>query len=171
MVPKPNLCKITLIVLGAFMLSSCGVLVKAQAKKYATVEKGAIPMDFGKEQTTLLFVTSSRSYNKYLKKNIKKAYHGNYELVVLEDLHNKKYNDLSKYRYIFDYNYVTYTYHNDNEVIYGPGGGIATGKVKRFAITDRKEDKMYIMPMTSGFWSKLQRVYLKNLDEQRIKNQ
>ena len=164
-----------LLTLTLLTLSSCGALVKSKATKYATVEKGAIPSDFGANNTIVLFVTSGKkSYDKYLKSNIRKVYRGNYELVSKEELKSNKYSDTDKYRYAFDFKKVFYSYHSNNSVIYGQSANTgmknATGQVRRFAITDRTDNKDYVMSMTSGYWSKLQRMYLKNMEEVRAKN-
>ncbi|CAN0590867.1 unnamed protein product [Ectocarpus sp. 12 AP-2014] len=156
-------------------LSSCGAIVKAKANKYASIEEGAIPSNFGEGNTEVLFVTKGKkSYDKYLKSNIKKVYKGKYVFVMESDLKSDKYNNVAKYRYLFDFERESYGYHSSNTVIYGQsaiaGGNNATGQVRRFAIRDRQEEKTYTMPMTSSFWSKLQRVYLKNMEAVRIQN-
>lgn len=150
-------------VLTLTLLTSCGAIVKSKGSNYLTEEKGAIPPEFGKENNTLLFITHHRSYNKYLKKNTKKIYKGNYELVSENEFRtNDKYKDLNKYRFVFDYNYVS------------PGGtitkidgtiGTPHYNVKKFRILDRKENKEYVSKITSSYWSKLQKVYLKKLNE------
>lgn len=152
-------------------LCSCGALVKAKVNRYATVEKGAIPKDFGKDNTTFLFVVHKNSYNKYLKKNIKKFYQGPYALVDLSELESSKYQDTLQYRYVHDFTYKSYRYWSSNETIYGPGGGYGTGRTKCFFVYDRVEDKEYPLQVASSYWSKLQKVYLKNLEAQRVKNQ
>ncbi len=168
---KKYLLPLTLVFILALSLSSCGALVKAKARKNATVEKGAIPANFGEGNTAILFrTTGKKSYDKYLKRNIRMVYKGNYELASNADIKSGKYDDISKYRYIFDYEGVSYSYRSNNTVIYGPGGGTGTGTVRRFAITDRKDDKMYVMPMTSGLWGKLQRMYLMNMEAVRSQN-
>ncbi len=165
----------TVLIIALLTLSSCGAIVKTKAKKLATVEEGAIPANFGGNNSVVLFVTSGkRSYDKYLKRNIKKAYQGNYELVSKEALNSAKYADKDKYRYIFDFKKEFYSYHSDNAVIYGQsahtGMKNATGQVRRFGITDRIDKKDYVMSMTSGFWSKLQRMYIKNMETVRLQN-
>lgn len=166
-----------LVVTGILLvtLSSCGAIVKAKANKYASIEKGAIPTNFGEGNTEILFVTKGRkSYDKYLKSNIRKVYKGKYTLVTESDMESGMYEDVSKYRYLFDFERESYGYHSNNTVIYGQsalaGGNNATGQVRRFAIRDRQEEKTYTMSMTSSYWSKLQRVYLKNMEAVRIQN-
>lgn len=164
-----------LLIVSLLTLSSCGAIVKTKAKKYATVEEGAIPANFGIDNSVVLFVTSGkRSYDKYLKSNIKKAYQGDYILVSKEDIVSSKYADKNKYRYIFDFKKESYSYHSNNATIYGQsahtGMKNATGQVRRFTITDRVDEKDYVMKMTSSFWSKLQRMYMKNMESVRVQN-
>jgi hypothetical protein len=165
----PNL---SLIVLFSFLLSSCGAIVKVKAKKYATVQEGAIPEDFGTGNVTMLFITKSKkSYDKYLKKNVERCYQGKYELITHKTLEQDQYQDLETYPYYFDFGYKTYQRFTSNEVIHGPGGTrLTSGMVRKFFIIDRKTDKKYEMGMTSSYWSKLQRMYIKNLEAERLKN-
>ncbi|WP_397363293.1 hypothetical protein [Olleya sp. R77988] len=144
------------------LMSSCGAIVKGQANKHITEEKGAIPPQFGQDKTTVLFLLHHKSYNKYLKKNVKKIYNGKHLFITPEQLaSNSKYQDTESYRFVFDYDYITYDYvNNDLETKYG--------KVKKFNVLDRKDDKRYVAKMTSGLWSKLQKVYLKKLNEKRL---
>ncbi|WP_350288235.1 hypothetical protein [uncultured Croceitalea sp.] len=172
---KKQIIILGLLIITLLTLSSCGVIVKAKARNYATIEKGAIPANFGENNSIVLFMTTGKkSYDKYLKSNIRKVYNGDYELVHKFDLNLEKYTDKSKYRFIFDFEKESYSYHSNNQTIYGQsaltGANNATGQVRRFAITDRTDDKKYVMKMTSGFWSKLQRMYLKNMEEVRAKN-
>lgn len=151
-------------ILSLLLLTSCGAIVKSKANKYLTEEKGAIPPEFGKENTTVLFVTHHRSYNKYLKKNVKKIFKGDYEFIREGEYGLEKYDDKNKYRFVFDYNYISYDYTNQSlETKYG--------KVKKFNILDRKTDKRFVSKMTSSYWSKLQKVYLKKLNEKLITEQ
>ncbi|GAA3507966.1 hypothetical protein GCM10022393_17580 [Aquimarina addita] len=149
-------------ILTLTLLTSCGAIVKSKGNKYLTEEKGAIPPEFGKEKNTLLFITHHSSYNKYLKKNTRKIYKGDYELVSEDEFKtNDKYEDLNKYRFVFDYNYISPGY----DVVRADGSTRAPlYNVKKFRILDRKENKEYVSKITSSFWSKLQKVYLKKLN-------
>ena len=61
------------------------------------------PPDFGKPKTTILMVQAGKkSYDKYLIKNWKTYYAGDYVFVKREELNQKMYEDIKKYRYIFD---------------------------------------------------------------------
>ena len=150
-------------VLMLTFLTSCGAIARSKGNKYLTEQKGAIPPEFGQENTTLLFITHHGSYNKYLKKNTRKIYNGDYELVSENEFKtNDKYKDLKKYRFVFDYNYTSPGY----DVIRADGSmRAALYNVKKFRILDRKENKEYVSKITSSFWSKLQKVYLKKLNE------
>lgn len=148
-------------------LNSCGVLMRAKAKKYVTIAKGAIPPNFGADNSGILFLTHQNSYNRYLKRNIRKAYGGPHGFMGPEELEEK---GAGTYRYIFDYGYRTGQRFSPNTVVHGAGGGLSTTRVKQFFITDTKTDSSYILKVTSGYWSKLQRFYLKKLEEERIRN-
>ena len=150
--------------------TSCGAIVTSKANTYITEEKGAIPPDFGKQDDTVLFVTHHRSYNKYLKKNVKKIYKGNYKFVSEDELINdSEYKDINAYRYVFDYNYQSA---GDQIITNTTASGTTSTRirpalynVKKFMIIDRKAAQIYYCKMTSSYWSKLQKVYLKKLNE------
>lgn len=161
----------TICIVLSLILNSCGALVKGKANKYATVEQGAIPQEFGQDNITLLFITKGkRSYDKYLKRNVKKAYHGKYKFISITDLSSDSYSNLDEYPYYFDFQAKQYQSYSQNEVIHGPGGGFKRSTVRKFAIHDRRTNTTYPIKMTSGYWSKLQRVYIKNMEAQRLKN-
>lgn len=159
--------------------TSCGAIVKSKANQYITEEKGAIPPEFGKQNATVLFVTHHRSYNKYLKKNVKKIYKGDYRFVTEEEFKNEDaYNDVMTYRYVFDYNYqfpgnniITKTTTSGDFSTTSTRIRPALYHVKKFMITDRKTQQIYSCKMTSSYWSKLQKVYLKKLNEKILKEQ
>ena len=88
---------VLLFVITSFLIS-CGALVTSKAHQRATVEGGALPKDFGKHQGTLLCVTYTNGYNRYLKRNLKKVYDGPYELVSTAQLNAPPYNDIEQYQ-------------------------------------------------------------------------
>ncbi len=141
--------------------------MRAKAKKYVTVAQGAIPPNFGTENASILFLTHQNSYNRYLKRNVKKAYGGPHAFMDREELEKK---GAGMYGYIFDYGYRAGQRFSTNEVVQGPGGGFNTARVKQFFITDTQTDSIYVLKATSGYWSKLQRYYLKKLEEERVRN-
>lgn len=126
------------------------------ALKSITEEKGAIPPDFGKSNTTLIFVTyKARSYNKQLAKQVSKKYHGAFEFVRDTELGSGKYSDLDKYPYEFRWGKTTH---------YMNGNSLSTNQ---FYIFSRKDEKEYKSPMTSGLRKKLIAAYLINLEKKR----
>ncbi len=153
-----------LFLLIFILMTSCGALVKGVANGKLTEKKGAIPPDFGKDtNSVMVFITSNRSYNKYLKKNVSKIYKGKYIFVSLDEFEsNEKYNDIDKYRFVFDYNNQMPGYN-----VVRSDGSIRAPlyNVKKFSIEDRKEKKIYRSKITSSYWSKIQKVYLKKLNE------
>ena len=145
------------------------------ARKNLTVEKGAIPPEFGKEKTTILFIKARGGYNGYLRRNVRKNYYGAYELVTRAEYENNaKYQDITTYRYVFDFDY-----NRVNDRYIAPSMATMTNRsvpgnirpalyqVKKFSIYDRKTDSLYRSPMTSSYWSKLQKVYLRQLEAKR----
>tara|TARA_R110002050_G_scaffold299255_1_gene464323 strand:+ start:731 stop:1378 length:648 start_codon:yes stop_codon:yes gene_type:complete len=146
------------------LLTSCGAISKSKANEYLTEEKGAIPPEFGQDNTTILFITHRRSYNKYLKKNVKKIYKGKYEFISEEELlSDSKYKDINEYRYIFNFDYTSYDYMSSN-------GYSKNGRVRKFYILDRRNNERFASKMTSSYWSKVQKVYLEKLNEKRMTN-
>ena len=160
-----------LVLTGLIMLlSSCGALIQNKAKNYATVEAGAIPQDFGEDGAGVVFLTYERSHNKYLKKNVRKVFRGPHIFLPLNAADSLR-NAVGGYRYLFGYDGRYGQRYSSNTVIYGPGGGMNTYRVRRFYLRDLKTDSTYTLGMMSGFWSKLQRYYLKKLEEQRLTHQ
>lgn len=163
------------LISSLFLFSSCGAIVTSKANNHITEEKGAIPPDFGNDNSVLVFITHHRSYNKYLKKNVEKIYKGKFEYATEKEFESdEKYKDLEKYRYVFDYsNSPAGSVFTSNPVSTGGSGTImrpALYDVKMFSVVDRKTKKVYTSRLTSSFWSKLQRVYLKKLNEKRVSN-
>ncbi|PCJ22573.1 MAG: hypothetical protein COA97_13310 [Flavobacteriales bacterium] len=126
--------------------------------KNISEEKGAIPPEYGKENSTLICILSekkryAKSYNKYLQKNMGKEYTG--EIVYITDAESKteKYADLDKYRYLFFRDHYQ-----------SPTSEYMTSK---FYIIDRKLDKTYKCKMTSGAFGKLILGYAIQLEKKR----
>lgn len=140
-------------------------MVLNQAVKNFTVEKNAIPADFGKEETVLLCVIHGKNkYDKYMKENVKKEYHGKYEFVLRKDIDTKKYNDKNKYRYIFDEDKSTYKIDGTKPAA---NNSVST---MIYSIYDRKEDKSYSSGFSSSFFAKSIQAYMINLEQVRKKN-
>lgn len=150
------------------MLSSCivfliaGPMVESKAKKKLTVESGSIPVDFGKGDVTMIaLLDKNTSYDKYLAKNLTKKYTGRYVKITSEELSTKKYDDLKKYRYVFSFDMEQHGVTVQDQ--YGH-------PVRRFYILDRLDGKKYPASFTSGYFSRVMKGYLNNMDAQRLKN-
>jgi len=134
-----------------------------------TVEKKAIPPDFGQDKSTLICVLwGKKSYDKCMKKHVKNNYKGKYEFVLRRDLVLKKYTDSNNYRYIFDhklrtgesksFNYDTNSYSSSTTFSFS------------FFILDKKEDKTYKSPLRTTRFSNTIEAYMINLEKVRIRN-
>ncbi|GAA3582467.1 hypothetical protein [Snuella lapsa] len=159
------------------LVGSCGAVVRMKGNHYLTEAHGAIPPDFAGDQTTMVFITHHRSYNKYLKRNVRKYYHGSYEFATADEFtENTKYQDVKTYRYVFDYVYIQpggVAFKNQTVTSGNFSTTMTTARaplynVKKFSIWDRKNDAIYRSKITSSFWSKLQKVYLRKLEKKRI---
>lgn len=92
------------ISLTLLLFTPCGTMVKGIANKLLSEKKGVIPPKLGKEISTMLSITHHNSYNKYLKKNVKKLYAGSYQFLSKDKFETEgNYNDLDKYKFLLDY--------------------------------------------------------------------
>jgi hypothetical protein len=148
-------------------LSSC-FSVKNMAIAKITEENGAIPLEFGSDNSILICViTKSKSYSKYMKRHVVKEYHGKYEFVLREDLYDPKYKDTDLYRYVFDCETLyKEEMRGPSAIAFGPESTISAS----YYLTDRKDNKVYKCPMTSSFYGKLIKAYMIKLEMQRGKN-
>ncbi|WP_353778659.1 hypothetical protein [Winogradskyella sp. 3972H.M.0a.05] len=161
---------IILTVTIPFLLNSCGAIVKGSASKKMTVENGAIPADFGKDDTVLICVLKGRnSRDNYMRKHIKKNYKGKYEFVLQSDVYSHKYDDRDKYRYLFDYNAGSMRSTSYSNLT----GEIETRHLptSSYYIMDRKSNEYYFSNISSGFFSKLIQAYSINMEKVRLSNQ
>lgn len=159
----------SIILLCSLSLLATSCLTKKIAVSNITVERKAIPPDFGEDESTLICVISGKnSYDKYMKKHVTNEFHGKYEFVLEDDLNLEKYNDTITYRFVFDrkirkgqtssFNYDTNKY--DSSPTYS----------NSYFITDRKKNKTYQCPIRAASFSKLIEAYMINLEEVRLKN-
>ena len=167
---KSNLILVSFVISLSFLLNSCGAIVKGTALKRFTVENKVIPADFGKKDEVLLCVLKGRdSRDKYMKKHISKYYKGQYEFVLQSDLSDAKYDDLSTYKYVFDYNALSSqgNYYNN------ASGSFENRTIpsSRYYIYDREANQYYLSNLTSGFFSKLIQAYVIKLEKVRLSNQ
>ncbi|PWJ28750.1 hypothetical protein [Sediminitomix flava] len=160
----------TFLITILFICTSCGAYVKMRAISKITVENDAIPPDFGTEETILLCViTGKKGYDKYMKKHVSNEYHGKYEFVMRKDINSDKYQNTSKYKYLFDFEKLQYkTTHSADT----PSGfETITITTASYYLFDRDENITYKCPNTSSYFSRIIQAYMINLENERIKNQ
>jgi hypothetical protein len=149
-----------LIICVSFLFNSCKSS-EAVAEKYLTIDQGAIPPDFGKDDSILLVCADAYYFTKRKEKVMEDNYSGNYEFGCLYST-DHPYGDVDKYRYIFT-------------VTTGIGSG--TNSLNRpstvivISILDRKENKTYRSKRVSLNWFNFSKAYIRKLDQQRIANQ
>lgn len=160
--------KILLLLLVCFTMQSCyylGAAIEAPKMRREYTEKNdAIPPDFGKNNTVLILKKRGGSYNRPLKSAIKK-YLGEYVYLESKENVDEKYQDKSKYRYVFDYtngkSFSTTTKY----------GNLApttdTKTLKKFFIYDRLLDKTYQSGAEFHQFQKGLKVYFENLEIKR----
>ena len=97
-----NTLQATIVKILIFVFITCNVTnVKAQK-----INSDGIPPDFKCSGCILLIIKKDKgelplNYNKYIEKNFKKDYSGEYEMVTWEDLDsNAKYQDKSIYKFV-----------------------------------------------------------------------
>jgi hypothetical protein len=147
------------------LFNSCGTPTKS-----FTVEKNALPADFGADENCILICVlqdrNSRDY--YMKKQITNEYHGKYEFVSESDLTSSKYNDKNIYKYLLDYHHSTVTQSTYNTTTHRTS--TLTSGISNYYLLDRKENKEYNNKRSGSAFSKIIRAYAINLELVRLKN-
>jgi hypothetical protein len=120
-----------------------------------------IPPGFGKVPFVLLVIEKGKeSFDKYLEDNFANNYNGQYELLSdMDELNNKKYADVKKYRYYFAEDFHAYG-----------GGGDGLNMYSYFIVVDRMNGDVYKTKHASGAFSKLMKSYIKELEKARVAN-
>lgn len=160
-----NKLQLLIPLLGIIVLLSCGISQKVALKRL-TVEKGAMPSNFGKKGEVMLFILAERkSFDKYLKKHVIENYFGEYEFVTAKQLGQEKYRDRDTYRYYFDHRKIT-------SDVYNSQTASMTTKISTSCfIYDRRDDKRYEPDYKSGQFANLIKAYVRNLEMVRRLNQ
>lgn len=135
----------------------------------------AIPPDFGKKGEVFLFLlTDKKVYNKTIRKQGEKHYHGPKEFVLMEELNTEKYDDTDTYRYYISSDLTI----KRNEVpnlqkrnAADPDFVTRTVASYNLFVVDRKEDLTYDWPITSSFFGKLMKSYVRALEKKRLEEQ
>lgn len=146
------------------IFSSCGVVYKSMIQD----DGHQLPPELGNSKTTMLLVKHKRGYDKALEKNFEKYYKGDYLLVSEDDLKDKKYQDTSKYRYLFGA-YLSSSIVRDFSNTSNPTA-TTTLTGQGYSVFDRTENKNYASNIHSGLWKKLMRVYVQELNKVYEKN-
>jgi hypothetical protein len=136
-----------LIIIWLF-ITSCASIVRASIKE----DNKQIPIGFGKEDITILAVRKSNRYNKWLEERFSENYFGQYVIIDADELHHAKYQDIKKYRYIFDEAKVT------RRDMSGSTG--VTDTYVSFSIKDRSTGKVYKTRKIYGAPTAIMRDYL-----------
>jgi hypothetical protein len=126
-----------------------------------------LPPEIGKSNTTLLVAKHKRGYDKVLDKEFKKYYTGDYLLIDAKEINDPKFQDIKKYRYLFDGYQSTSTF-TDYSKSNGFSNYTATGQ--GYSVFDRSENKKYASKIESGLWKKMMRVYVQKLNQVYEKN-
>lgn len=148
------------LVITAIFFTSCNSVFKGTMKD----DGKQFPPEFGKIKTTILVVEAGRkSYDKYLIKNWT-SYTGDYILVKRDELKQNMYEDVKKYRYIFDDEENSHTSRDFST------GRNQTLTGVSFYLMDRTDGKHYSINVESGLWSKLMKSYIEKLNDIRKKN-
>jgi hypothetical protein len=147
---------INLFLLVAGLGSCTASLLKSTIKE----DGKQIPSNFGKLKTTILVVQHGvKRDDKNLEENWNKYYKGDFILVTEKEVKEPKYNDLTKFQYIFD----------DVERSFTTTENKHLGAVS-FYLYDRKDGQNYSLNAESGLYSSLLKAYVVKLEEVRAKN-
>ena len=121
-----------------------------------TIGSGEIPAEMKSENFTIIGILKGRnSYDKYVIKEFS-AYTGNYVLGNKKEI-NTTYSDITKYRYLMDYDLESSK--SSNMTTYG----------YRYYIIDRKTQIKYSRKSRSSFFALEMRAYLKSIETVRKK--
>lgn len=145
-----------------FTTNSCANMARRQAIKRITVEKKAIPPDFGKDESEVLIciITDKNMYDRYVKKHVINEYHGKYKFMLYSDIGKDGTDDVSKFRYIF-HGFRTRSKDFD--------GSMHTEF--QYYIIDRLEEETYNCPFVANGYGQLIKKYMIALEHTRLQYQ
>lgn len=140
-----------------------------------TIESGEIPSDMAVEDFVIIGVLKeNKNYDKWLAKSFE-VYTGDYILLTEKEIENNEiYRDVSKYRYIFDYDFKTVRnkdYRAPSTRMPGESDFHERDYIKyTYFIYDRQDSgKTYVRKSGSGYYGKEIKVYLTAIDLIRYK--
>ncbi len=148
-----------MLLLGlATATTSC---IRLAAENRLTVDKGAIPPDFGRTKGTLLVLTSgAHSYDGLLKRNFT-AYWDKYALVGADQLAVAPYTDLKVYPYVLGAEIEQHASKGNDDKVH-------ILNLRRFYILDRAAEHRFEARYVSGFYAKVLKGYIANLNKELL---
>ncbi len=166
---KRNNIQQWMLVFVAFLLfTSCKSPMFSYAKRETTIENGAIPPDFGKEDVVMLCVLAGyKAYDKQMKKQVSENYFGKYEFITKKQINSSQYENVEKFRYLFDSEEgAVNTPSHDSR-----GERLLTYDTDfTFIIVDRKNKVTYKSPFKTITFPAVIEAYMINLEALRLAN-
>lgn len=161
----------------SFLITACLIFPSCSRRSFekkltseTTVEKGAIPADFGKSNFTLLYVGFGREkVDNIVKEVLENEYHGKYEAVSNDEYQQnmRRYNDSTKYQYVLTISSSTTSHIS----VTSDHSGDMTFLHIHYLLIDAKTKKTYNCPATVNWYEHVMKVYIQSLENQRKKNQ
>jgi len=151
---------IIVLLLATFNSCGIGLIIRGAAKRKITVENNIVPPNYIEpNQTLIVALWGTKSYDKYAIKAFNKFYKGKKEFVNLGELKtNPKYEDLETYPFVFSQGPEDINLYEGDSFSYVFSGG------RPFHIFDRKEKKFYMMSFHSGFFYRMIQAYAMKLN-------
>jgi hypothetical protein len=153
--------KIKFLLLVALLAMAATSCIRLAAENRLTVDKGAIPPDFGRTKGTLLVLTTgAHSYDGLLKRNFT-AYWDRYALVTADQLAVAPYTDFKAYPYVLGAEI-------EQHASKGNDGKDHILNLRRFYILDRTANQRFVARYVSGFYAKVLKGYIANLNKELL---
>lgn len=164
--------KILTFLILSILISSCGFKTpRAWAKLETSLESGAIPPDFGKNNEVLLCTLSGiENIDHFIIRKVSDHYNGKVIFVTKKQLIKPPYNNIVTYRYYLDHykssesTFASHPTKTDREIL------VERPTLNCF-MYDRLMKKKYNSNYTSNDYWRIYKFYAKNLEKVRQKNQ
>lgn len=148
----------------ALITNSCGIgfLVRGVVKNSLKTENNSLPEELDlKNQTILVMMWNSGSYDKYAQKAFQKKYGGKCEFIGFEELKKEKYANMDKYRYAFSQGPGDSKLYTEDSFSYSFTGS------RPFHIYDRQKNSFYNLRVRSGMYYRVMQAYAMRLEQIR----
>jgi len=155
---------VRIILLSLIFSYACGSSVSSLlGNAYISESNGKIPSDFGKENTTTLFVTYNKEYNLNMTKLVENDFKGKYEFISYENYMSALdlYKASKKYKYAFLIKQKT----QKNYKNYGKLETYTTSQLTGFYIENIRTDYKYSFNISSNKYKPFIKVFLKKLNK------